>query len=145
MNIEQAKTIPLALILEKIGCKPTQEKSHSAVYLSPLRNEKTASFHVHNAKNLWYDFGTGKGGSVIGFVCAYLESRRECCMVPDALRWLKNMTGNIPAIVSITTVEYTKEDAKLVLRDKKKIEHPALVQYLSKRSIPLGIGKTVPR
>ena len=141
MNIEQAKSIPLALILEKIGCKPAHEKPHRAIYLSPLRAEKTASFHVHTSKNFWYDFGLGKGGTVIGFTCAYLESQHEACTVPDALRWLKNMTGSVQAIAPVKTIEHTAEDAKLVIREKKKIKHPALVQYLNKRGIPLAIGQ----
>ena len=141
MNIEQAKSIPLALILEKIGCKPAMEKPVRSVYISPLRAEKTASFHVHTGKNFWYDFGLGKGGTVIGFVCAYLESQHESCTVPDALRWLKNMTGNIPAIKPIKTIEYVAEDAKLVVREKKQIKHSALVQYLAKRGISLDIGQ----
>ncbi len=141
MNIEQAKLLPLALILEKIGCKPTAEKPQRAVYLSPLRAEKTASFHVHTGKNFWYDFGLGKGGAVIGFVCAYLESQHEACTVPDALRWLKNMTGNAPAIAPVKTIELVAEGAKLVIREKKQVKHPALVQYLNKRRIPLAIGQ----
>ncbi|MBE7172488.1 MAG: toprim domain-containing protein [Williamsia sp.] len=141
MNIEQARMIPLALILEKIGYSPIQVKPHRSIYLSPLRAERTPSFHVHNLKNLWYDHGTGRGGSVIGFACAYLESQREACLVPDALRWLKNMTGSVPNLIPSRTVDCTKEEAKLILRDKKKIEHPALMQYLDKRGIPLKIGQ----
>lgn len=142
MNIEQARAIPLALILEKLGCNPIQAKPHRSIYLSPLRNERTPSFHVHNGKNLWYDHGIGRGGSVIGFVCAYLESQREACLVPDALRWLKNMTGGFAglALPQIAT-EHIRQDAKLILNDKKRIEHPALVQYLIKRGISLKIGR----
>lgn len=86
MNIEQAKRIPLALILEKIGCKPVRDNGHKATYLSPIRHEKTPSFQVDNAKNLWYDFGIGKGGGIIELTCAWLESQNESHTVPDALR-----------------------------------------------------------
>jgi hypothetical protein len=34
-------------------------------YLSPFRNEATPSFKVNQSANLWYDFGEGKGGTVI--------------------------------------------------------------------------------
>ena len=30
-----------------------------------LRNEKTASCHINEKKNLWYDHGSGEGGSII--------------------------------------------------------------------------------
>ena len=35
------------------------------MYLSLLREERTPSFSVSYDKNLWHDFGTGEGGSII--------------------------------------------------------------------------------
>jgi len=140
MNIEQAKLIPLDLILEKIGCKSTKQKPHEAWYSSPLRAERTPSFHVNTKQNLWYDFGEGRGGDTITLVCAYLKNSQEHYTVADALRWLRNMTGSIPVIAPIKTIRPIKEEPKLVLKSRKKIQHPALVQYLKKRGIPLYIG-----
>lgn len=140
MNIEQAKTIPLALILEKIGCTPTRERKHDSTYLSPLRNERTPSFQVNHVKNLWFDFGTGKGGDVIGFVCAWLESSKESYTVSDALRWLDNMAGYASAIKPITAIGDSKEDSDLLLKQAKPIRHPALIRYLESRGIPMNIA-----
>lgn len=141
MNIEQAKLIPLALILEKIGCKPAREKGHKSTYLSPVRNERTPSFHVNNDKNLWYDFGIGKGGNIIGFVCTYLESRKESCTVSDALRWLEIMSGSTPVIKPITLPDNPKEECDLALKNVQPLKHPALKKYLEARGIPLDIAK----
>ncbi len=137
MNIEQAKTVPLALILEKLGCRPTKEKNQKATYLSPIRNERTASFHVNNATNVWYDFGIGKGGNIIGFACAWLESHHESCTVSDALRWIENMSGNAAAIKPVAAPDFAKEDSSLILKHAKPLQHPALLQYLKNRGIPL--------
>lgn len=38
------------------------------MYLSLLREERTPSFSVSYDKNLWHDFGTGEGGSIIDLV-----------------------------------------------------------------------------
>lgn len=140
MNIEQAKKVPLALILEKIGCKVTREKKHQSTYLSPLRNERTASFQVNNAKNVWYDFGTGQGGTVVDFVCAYLESCNESCTVADALRWTDNMSGTMPAIKPVAAIDFSKEDGNLVLKNAKALKHPALINYLKSRGIAQGVA-----
>lgn len=106
MNIEKAKTIPLALILEKIDCNPSRVRSHESTYSSPLRNERTPSFQVNHVKNLWYDHSTGESGDTISFVCKWLETTNESHTVSDALRWLGNMTdyahnySSTPAIIS---------------------------------------------
>lgn len=140
MNIDQAKAIPLGLILEKIGCKPAKENTKRSIYLSPLRAEKTPSFHVNPESNLWYDHGIGQGGSIIEFVTLYLQSQGEACTVSDALRWLGNMAGIVATIKSVQVFESLKEDATLVLKNAKPIKHPALIKYLENRGIPLVVA-----
>lgn len=140
MNIEKAKAVPLALILETLGCKPAKERGHKAIYLSPLRAEKTPSFHVNNQKNLWYDFGNSTGGSIIEFVCAYLKSENESSTVSDALRWIQNMAGQSIYIKPVSTADYSQQDSILKIKKIKPIKHPALINYLKMRGIPLGIA-----
>ena len=77
MNIEQANAISIVKILETINLKPTRTNEREAWYLSPLRDEKTASFKVHLKRNLWYDFGIGIGGDTVKFICSFLESRSD--------------------------------------------------------------------
>src|SRR5262245_33213853 len=91
MTIEEANAIELEKILEKIGAKLTKQSANEIWYLSPFRQEKTASFHVCKSKNIWNDFGEVRGGKVIDFLCLYLERQLEDHTIQDALRWLKNM------------------------------------------------------
>ena len=91
MNIEQANAIPLSAVLQKLGAAPTRQNNHDVWYRSPFRKERTASFHIHTKRNVWYDHGEGKGGKVVDFVCRYLESQGEDHTPVDALRWLTNM------------------------------------------------------
>lgn len=51
--------------------------------LSPFSEERTPSFVVSPAKQIWKDFSTGKGGNVISFVMEV-----EQFSYPEALRWL---------------------------------------------------------
>jgi len=75
MNIEQnnlswssARKICIIKILAKQGHYPTRKAEKEAWFLSPLRSETQASFSVSLSKNLWYDYGLGKGGNIIDLV-----------------------------------------------------------------------------
>jgi len=51
--------------------------------LSPFSNEKTPSFYVSPAKQIFKDFSSGKGGSAVTFLMEH-----EHFTYPEALRWL---------------------------------------------------------
>ncbi len=51
--------------------------------LSPFTDEKTPSFMVSPAKQIWKDFSSGKGGNVVSFLM-----EQEHYTYPEALRWL---------------------------------------------------------
>ena len=40
------------------------DHTRSGLYYSPFRDERTPSFHIDEAKNTWYDYGTSEGGSL---------------------------------------------------------------------------------
>ncbi len=56
--------------------------------LSPFTDEKTASFVVSPAKQIFKCFSTGKGGSVVTFLM-----EKEHYSYPEALRWLADKYG----------------------------------------------------
>jgi hypothetical protein len=71
MTTQQAKSIPLTEFLHKLGYMPDTQKGNAndIWYKSPFRpQEQTASFHIHKAKNIWFDFGYSKGGNILDFV-----------------------------------------------------------------------------
>src|SRR5690606_12297943 len=71
MNTYQAKRIPFRDLLAALGYEPRREVRGELWYLSPLRQEASASFKVNVAGNVWYDFGEGRGGNLLDFVMAY--------------------------------------------------------------------------
>ncbi len=142
MNIEQAKAISLYELLIKLGFKPTRENANESWFLSPLRDEKTASFHVNTKKNIWYDFGDARGGDIIDFVCAYLEKSEEASNVPDALRYISNMSGCVPTIAAVTPREAELKEPKLIVKSVGEINRLALVYYLKGRHVSVDIAKS---
>lgn len=65
MTIEESKNIKLADYLHSLGYNPIKQQGNSLWYKSPLREEQEPSFKVNTDRNLWYDFGAGKGGNII--------------------------------------------------------------------------------
>ncbi len=65
MNIQEAKNIRLIDFLSGLGYNPVIQRGNDVWYKSPFRTEKEASFKVDLHKEVWYDFGLGRGGDII--------------------------------------------------------------------------------
>lgn len=74
---------------------------------SPFTDEKTPSFMVSPAKQIWKDFSTGKGGNVVTFLMEH-----EQFNYPEALRWLAKKY-NIEIEEEGERTEEQKEELKL--------------------------------
>lgn len=64
-NLREIKSISVADVARSRGISLEQKNGR---LWGKLRNEKTASFSINIGKNLWFDFGAAKGGSVIDLV-----------------------------------------------------------------------------
>ena len=65
MTIQEAKQISIADYLQSMGYSPVKQQGNSLWYKSPFRQETEASFKVNTNRNLWFDYGLGKGGNII--------------------------------------------------------------------------------
>ena len=65
MNIQEAKQIRIADYLQSLGYTPVKQQGNSLWYKSPFRQEAEASFKVNTDRNLWFDYGLGRGGNII--------------------------------------------------------------------------------
>jgi len=81
MNCNEANQIDLVDYLDSLGYKSQKIRRSDHWYLSPFRDEKTASFKVDKNKNVWYDHGPGKGGKLVDFAMEFYH-----CDVSEALQ-----------------------------------------------------------
>ena len=89
-DLSRIKRYPIVEYLERKGIKPVRKTPTYAMYRSPLREETHPSFKVDTEKNLWIDYGEGKGGSIID-----LCMRMEGCTLSEAIRRLgQNASDN---------------------------------------------------
>ncbi|HTI11724.1 MAG TPA: CHC2 zinc finger domain-containing protein [Puia sp.] len=143
MNIEQAKAVPISLILDNLNIKPQRIAGKDYYYLSPIRNEKTASFHLNTATNEWYDHGLGIGGDIIKFAQKRLEYLKADCTVSDALRYIASMSGHgrikIPSV--IRQQPEPEGEKNLVIKELQAIKDDGLIDYLGDRAIPILLAQ----
>lgn len=74
MDIEAMKRYPLEDFLARLGHHPVQRRANAIWYRSPYREEHTPSFKVNPEKNLWFDFGEGKGGNIFALAGEFIQS-----------------------------------------------------------------------
>lgn len=140
MNIEHAKSISLARILDKLNLKPVRISEYDLYYNNPFRTGDKGDFRVSLHENCWNDEDTGEKGDALEFVCKHLQRSGVGSTELDALRWIGNMFGLLPVIKPIANIDIQQDDLKLNVTDQKKIEHPALIEFLESRGIPLPLA-----
>ena len=89
-DLSRIKRYSIVEYLESKGIKPVRKTPTYVMYHSPLREETHPSFKVDTEKNLWIDYGEGRGGSIID-----LCMRMEGCTLSEAIHRLgQNASDN---------------------------------------------------
>ena len=73
-EIDAIRQIPLADFLARLGHEPVRRSGNELWYSAPYRSERTPSFRVNMVKQLWYDFGLGKGGDIFTLAGEFAQS-----------------------------------------------------------------------
>ncbi|WP_303922343.1 toprim domain-containing protein [Draconibacterium sediminis] len=75
MNTTQIKdSILISNYLRSEGFKPVRQSGNELFYRSPIREDNDPSFTVNDSRGVWFDHGSGKGGSIIDLV---MEMKRS--------------------------------------------------------------------
>jgi hypothetical protein len=139
-GLARIRQLDLAAWLEDHGFEVALRKRNNTDYwyLSPLREEKTASFHVNRRTNEWYDFGLMAGGNPVDFFLRYFN-----CSIPELLlRFANDFSAcKTPAFDGNIAGQHLDETSCLVV----KLVHPIfaypLKAYLHERGIPLSVAQ----
>ena len=82
MTYKEANNISIKDYLNSLGIQPVTEKGNYGMYRSPLREDNTPSFKVDYNANLWCDYGTGEGGTLIDLVMKQNGCNALRCYLP---------------------------------------------------------------
>ena len=135
MNLEEARRIPLDQLLAQLGHEPVRRSGDTIWYKSPLRDEGDASFNVSRRKNLWYDFGSGEGGSCIDLIMRV----EKLTKIGDCLAELERIMGGLrltPIVDEVSSPAFAESPSSGIEISKElPITAKALWSYLQSRSI----------
>lgn len=141
----QAKQIDLVYYLQSLGHAPAKVRGNEYWYLSPLREEKTASFKIDRKLNLWYDHGSGQGGDLIDFGTLYHK-----CSIGALLTRLSGHTFSFHPPITTDSKQSSHvpfagekkqaDSSKIVILSNQELNDKSLLDYLQSRSIPLEIA-----
>ena len=135
MNIQDAKQIKIADYLQSLGYSPVKQQIGSLWYKSPFRRETEASFKVNTDRNLWFDYGLGRGGNIITLAQELYGSD----YVPYLLDRIAEQAPHIrPVSFSFRRQPYEPSFQHLEVRE---LSHPALLRYLQERGINTALAK----
>lgn len=134
---EQIKAMPIKDYLKSRGFYPAKEYSGYGMYRSPFRDESAPSLKVDYSKNLWYDFGSDEGGSIIDLVM-----KMDGCTFNDAMEHLREQPP-IP-VEEQRSFSFHRNSGKnngIILIEDKPLKHPRLLEYLQSRKIDTDIAR----
>ena len=135
-EIDIIRQMPIAVFLARLGHEPVRRSGNELWYLAPYRGERTSSFRVNVAKQLWYDFGLGKGGDIFTLAGEFLQSddfMKQAKFIAEAA----NMTvaGWEKPVYPSKPTESVFEDVEVA-----PLLRSLLTEYLEEQGIPYAIA-----
>jgi DNA primase len=136
MNTNEAKQIRIEEYLHTLGYNPVRRQGDSLWYKSPFRDEQEPSFKVNMERNLWYDFGAGRGGNIIALARELYAS--------DSLPYLlERIAEQAPSVrpVSFSFGGQPLSKPSFQQLEVVPLSSPALLSYLRQREINTELAK----
>ena len=136
MNTNEAKRIRIEEYLHTLGYNPVRRQGDSLWYKSPFRDEQEPSFKVNMERNLWYDFGAGRGGNIIALARELYAS--------DSLPYLlERIAEQAPSVrpVSFSLGGQPLSKPSFQQLEAVPLSSPALLSYLRQRGINTELAK----
>jgi len=132
MTLYEIKQINIHVYLGQKNIHPVKDYNYYGMYHCPYRDDNNASFKLDYNKNLWHDFGTNEGGSIIDLVM-----KIENCSFSEAMSKLEN---------NFTINSFSFHGNNFSNKIENKIEciipitHPKLIEWVEQRKIDLTLA-----
>lgn len=148
ITYNEANKISIKAYLASRDIHPVKDHGYYGMYRSPFRKDNTASLKVDYNKNLWIDFGSNDGGTMIDLVM-----RINNYSLNEAMQELNRYNSTSVNLHDNTTAQQqsqsfsfhgnntNKNTPAITIQKVLPITHQALIDYLSERKISIDIAK----
>ena len=140
LSLADIRETDLVGYLEQLGCGPAKIRKNGTDYwyLSPLRNESEASFHVNRITNEWYDFSLAAGGGPVEFFLRFYRYS-----IPELLEKFGGGCpfGELPKYDPAVHEGRLPDEHKLLIKEVRPLYSYPLKNFLHERSIPIAIAE----
>lgn len=129
LSFTEAKRIPIPDYLSGLGFEPASVRGMDYWYHSPFREERTPSFKVNTRLNVWFDHGTGEGGTILD-----LGAKLNGCSLSEFVEMLSGETLGTRSLQQ-QPILHNKPENKLEIISVNDLTGPDMIQYLVSRCI----------
>jgi len=135
LTLAKIKEFDMVDYLFELGFEPVNIRNVDHWYLSPFRNERSASFKVNRQLNRWYDHGIGLGGNLVDFAVTFYQcSVREVVRIfSDYLSFHQPTTHKAPKTLTVSR-------RNIEILSTGVLTSPSLIRYISSRCVPEEIA-----
>jgi len=135
LSFKEVNEMDIVEYLATQGIHPTgPERNGKLWYNSPIREgDSTPSFVVWRRSNTWYDFGSGRGKTLID-----LGMELYHC---TAREFLEKIHGPFQPVIAKAKLSKAEAEAKVKILEVGPLTHYGLINYIRSRKIPLDIAQ----
>lgn len=145
MTLDEIKNISIKEYLSGLNIHPVKDKSYYGMYCSPFREDKNASMKVDYDKNLWIDFGTGEGGTIIDLAMR-INNHSLNEVITELNRYGNGKEQHVTPFSFHRNNDFDitgskEQDSVLQITGVNVLANPALLRYLKERYININYAK----
>ena len=134
LSFSDAKKIPIPDYLGALGIEPAKVRGSNYWYHSPFRGERDPSFKVNCRLNLWYDHGSGEGGTLID-----LGAKLNQCSISEFVGSLATNHSTLQPF-PFHRKSSDCEENKLIILSATDLKDQSLINYIRSRGIDEDIA-----
>ena len=137
MDMDSIRGLPIEDFLARLGYNPVWRKRNDLWYNAPYREERTPSFKVNTDRNVWFDFGMGRGGDIFtlaGELAGSTDFLTQAKYISEAVG------GNFVPLPAPRLVKERVSEPAFQEVEQRTLLYDVLKGYLSERGIPSEVA-----